>query len=951
MADVFISYSRRDKAFVQVLYDALRASQYDTWIDWQDIAPTTEWWQEIETGIEAAHTFIFVISPDSVGSTYCRQEVDHAVQHGKRLIPILRRSDFEQSQIPPKLGQHQWLMFQPEDDFDIAFATLVETINTDLEHKKTHTRLQVRAIEWQQQNQDASLLLRGRELEAAEQWLIRASTGKDPAPTELQKDYLASSVAARRSANTRQRATIGVLAALLLGAIGAGSLAWVQYGRTQAALGREGEARELAEQRLNEAEAARQAAEEAQANEAEQRQIAEDALSQAKAAQNAEMQQRQNAERLLRRAERGEAKAQQQTRRAVNARQIALSQQLAAQARVMLNQRPHMLQPAALLAVEATRRNPSPNADFVMRNFLSISAELKRVTRTEVIEYPQLEETIRSLSPDFRVEIISSTGYESAQTQDSETLKILILEDDSNKEVASFETNSSRHDNLRKVLLSKSGNLLVLVEVAPGGIFDRAEISVWHIPSRRRVLTLPCQCLLFGNLTISPDDKYLAFSDGWMPGSTDPGIRDKAIQVYNIETAEEIYRISSSILGARHLSFLENGNLVTQSWEYQYYKHSNTALKITKEWSRPLDNSILKMEINIDEQDVHSDIYDGSLFFSEGDDYLAFFTDRKSYNGQSTRLDIFDVKQGKSVSSRMIDLPYSFSPICLSSDGRSVLGVAFNDSRYWAMVFQAKFGKIDDYTLSENNMFGRCGRAFFRASRIPLSQPLRGWSFSYPPGISGNFILGLAKKRGSWSTNHNYMAVPIEGTIENRKSHFGVFTQILEVASGKIFRKILNEGRLGYTSISSNGKYLAIWDGRSRFLNVFNTLSGRRIASLAHEHWAGQSAFSPDSRFLASVGNDGAVKIWDMASFREVSSLQVGDYGNSWGIDVEFSSDGKFLAIGQRDAVLLARWNPNDLVSLACARLGRNLAPVEWEQYLGDEPYRETCPGLPVPEY
>lgn len=39
MADVFISYSRRDKEFVQVLYDALRASQYDTWVDWQDIKP------------------------------------------------------------------------------------------------------------------------------------------------------------------------------------------------------------------------------------------------------------------------------------------------------------------------------------------------------------------------------------------------------------------------------------------------------------------------------------------------------------------------------------------------------------------------------------------------------------------------------------------------------------------------------------------------------------------------------------------------------------------------------------------------------------------------------------------------------------------------------------------------------------------------------------------------
>jgi hypothetical protein len=68
MVDVFVSYSRRDKEFVAVLHDALRASDYDTWVDWEDIAPTTEWWKEIEAGIEAAHTFLFVISKDSIAS-------------------------------------------------------------------------------------------------------------------------------------------------------------------------------------------------------------------------------------------------------------------------------------------------------------------------------------------------------------------------------------------------------------------------------------------------------------------------------------------------------------------------------------------------------------------------------------------------------------------------------------------------------------------------------------------------------------------------------------------------------------------------------------------------------------------------------------------------------------------------------------------------------------------
>ena len=38
-----------------------------------------------------------------------------------------------------------------------------------------------------------------------------------------------------------------------------------------------------------------------------------------------------------------------------------------------------------------------------------------------------------------------------------------------------------------------------------------------------------------------------------------------------------------------------------------------------------------------------------------------------------------------------------------------------------------------------------------------------------------------------------------------------------------------------------------------------------------------------------------------------------------------------------------------DLLSEACARTVRNLSEAEWERYLGDLPYRQTCPGRPVP--
>ena len=52
MSDVMISYSRRNKTFVRNLDHALKAEGLETWVDWDDIPPTANWWSEIEAGIE-----------------------------------------------------------------------------------------------------------------------------------------------------------------------------------------------------------------------------------------------------------------------------------------------------------------------------------------------------------------------------------------------------------------------------------------------------------------------------------------------------------------------------------------------------------------------------------------------------------------------------------------------------------------------------------------------------------------------------------------------------------------------------------------------------------------------------------------------------------------------------------------------------------------------------------
>jgi len=199
MADVFISYAREDRAFVRCLFDTLEADGRDAWVDWEGIPPTADWLEEIYAAIEAADTFVFVISPDSVASQICNLEVAHAIKHNKRLVPIIRREVDEAATFETLTGcdwgtlahdnwqtlkRLNWVFFRESDDFDSAFQALIDAIETDFDWVRAHTRLLVRAIEWDSKGRDNSLVLRGQDLQEAEQWLAQG-TAKEPRPTSF----------------------------------------------------------------------------------------------------------------------------------------------------------------------------------------------------------------------------------------------------------------------------------------------------------------------------------------------------------------------------------------------------------------------------------------------------------------------------------------------------------------------------------------------------------------------------------------------------------------------------------------------------------------------------------------------------------------------------------------------------------------------------------------------
>ncbi|MBD2100145.1 toll/interleukin-1 receptor domain-containing protein [Leptolyngbya sp. FACHB-261] len=214
--DVFISYSRRDKAFVETLAAAFKRLNRAPWVDWDNIRKGEEWWEAIKRGIEAADTFIFVVSPDSVASPVCWDEVEYAAKHKKRFLPIVWREGFDEKRVHPSISSHNWLFFRETDDFEPAFQELLKAMDTDLGHVRAHTRLLVRALEWQNKDRNASYLLRGSDLQDAERWLTQA-VDKNPQPTELQSEYINTSHAAQiAQLRARQKAKWTVILTTVL---------------------------------------------------------------------------------------------------------------------------------------------------------------------------------------------------------------------------------------------------------------------------------------------------------------------------------------------------------------------------------------------------------------------------------------------------------------------------------------------------------------------------------------------------------------------------------------------------------------------------------------------------------------------------------------------------------------------------------------------------------------
>jgi WD40 repeat protein len=316
---VFISYSRKDKRFVKKLNAALDAAGVQAWVDWEGIEIASDWRQRISSAIQESDAFVFVISPDSLKSKVCGEELAQGLQYNKKLIPILHRKRAPGQTVPKEISAKNYVYMRPEDNFKEALAQLIGAIQTDLGWIQQHTKILGQAVEWEAKKKNSSYLLNGTELKDAEAWMANGSTSENRSVLPLQAEFITTS---RISSDRRQRFTLFGVSFLLALSIVLSVFAW---GARQDAI------------------AAQYAA------------LTNEAIA---------IQKQQEAEIAQAAAEANEALAEQQTNIARAQRSVAQSQ--------IYQSRPGELDTSTLLAIESWNRIPSFEAEDLIRSNLSL---------------------------------------------------------------------------------------------------------------------------------------------------------------------------------------------------------------------------------------------------------------------------------------------------------------------------------------------------------------------------------------------------------------------------------------------------------------------------------------------------------------------------------------------------------------------------------------------------
>jgi len=192
--DAFISFGKQaNRNFVIALSNRLSERDFHVFFDVSDIPLMVENEAYIFDTIIRSDNFIYVISPATVRSEYCKRELEFALQHNKRIIPIhyleLQR---EAEMLDGIIAKKSFVKVDKDDAaLDNTVDALTEIIERDQAYVHAHSELLFRARKWHVAGRNQADLLYGQERKRAVDWLSKKSD--EVKPMQLHREFVQAS--------------------------------------------------------------------------------------------------------------------------------------------------------------------------------------------------------------------------------------------------------------------------------------------------------------------------------------------------------------------------------------------------------------------------------------------------------------------------------------------------------------------------------------------------------------------------------------------------------------------------------------------------------------------------------------------------------------------------------------------------------------------------------------